>query len=143
MRKNTIMYHCEKCDKNFYVSTKTNFCPICGSREVYLGSKKLQMTAKRHIDKLNTEIIPKLNALCKELSDVYSEYMKLHETVRSYSYRGLIKKESVPEFKLPSLTKAFYQSRKSNKKEDAVQDEELNKNADYIDPRIDDGGWMW
>ncbi len=113
---NKKKYRCDSCDAEFYITLKPVCCPICGSKSVFAGSKKSKQTADEYIAELNV-IIPRMNELCNSLQDLYSRYMTLNEVLKQYEGRGIIEKDIIPRFKLPSLSKAFYDSRKKGGKQ--------------------------
>ena len=44
-------YSCNTCGSEFYITVEPNVCPICGSKNVYVGSKKSKATAREYIIK--------------------------------------------------------------------------------------------
>ena len=107
-------FRCDSCGACFYITIKPSLCPLCGSHSIYRGSKKAKETADKYISEINA-LIPQLNDVSERFSGLYSRYMIIHETLRCYAARGLIDKESIPNFCKPNLTDAFYASRKRRK----------------------------
>ena len=104
-------FRCGSCNAEFYITVCPVICPLCGSRKIYRGSKKSKETAEKYIQEVN-EIIPMIEKAFDELSSLYTRYMTVHETLKTYVARGIIDKNEMPTYILPSLTKAFYESRK-------------------------------
>lgn len=109
-------YRCEKCGTEFYITVKPSFCAVCGSDQIYKGSKKAFETAKRYLDECNS-LIPQIEETHAKLTELYIRYMTVHETLKTYASRGIISKDKVPVFKFPSMTEAFYAQRKKKSEE--------------------------
>ena len=107
-------FRCGSCDADFYITVCPKLCPLCGSSDIHKGSKKAAETAGRQIRELEN-IIPRMNEICAELSVLYSRYSTLHETLKVYSTRGIIEKNTIPKFSFPKFTEEFYASRKKRK----------------------------
>lgn len=116
MKEQKSKYICDTCNKEFYITVNPKLCPLCGGRNIHRGSKKSRDTAKRRIEELNL-IIPKMDELASDFSELYVRYMTIHEVLKTYATRGIIDKDAIPNYTIPNFTKAFYQYRKSKRKE--------------------------
>lgn len=113
MKERKSKFICDTCNKEFYITVIPKLCPLCGGQNIHRGSKKSRDTAKRYIEELNS-IIPKMDELVSDFSELYVRYMTVHEVLKSYATRGIVDKDDIPNFTLPKFTKAFYQHRKLN-----------------------------
>lgn len=103
-------YICKNCGNHITFPNGAKYCPIC-SGEL---KSKAEIYAKEKIQELQ-ELLPVLEKKYNEFAELYVKFKITNETLRTYAARGLIDKESVPEFKPETLTDIFYRSRKKRK----------------------------
>lgn len=103
-------YICKSCGKHITLPNGSKYCPIC-SGEV---ESKAETYAKEKIKELQ-ELLPVLESKYNEFAKLYVQFKLINETLRTYVARGLINRESVPDFKPEALTDIFYKSRKKRK----------------------------
>lgn len=111
MKERKSKFVCDTCNKEFYITVIPKLCPLCGGQNIHRGSKKSRDTARRYIEELNS-IIPKMDELVSDFSELYVRYMTIHEVLKSYAARGIVNKDDIPNFTIPKFTNAFYQHRK-------------------------------
>jgi len=107
------VYNCDDCENQFYITNKPNLCPFCGSHNLHKGSKKSRITINEYINDLNV-LVSEMESIFPRLEELYAEYNRKRRVLISYVCRGLLKKEDIPYIKLPSFTKAYFDSCKKS-----------------------------
>ena len=103
-------YICKSCGKHITLPNGSKYCPICSGKV----ESKAEIYAKEKIKELQ-ELLPVLESKYNEFAEMYAQFKITNETLRTYATRGLIDRESVPDFKPEALTDIFYKSRKKRK----------------------------
>lgn len=105
-------YVCKSCEKHFTLPSHSKFCPFCGGDL----QSKAEIYALEKADELRA-MLPALNEKYMEFAQMYSEFKKINEALRTYAARGIIDRSAVVDFAPEGLTEIFYKSRKKRTKE--------------------------
>ena len=99
-------YICVSCGAHLTLPSGSRYCPICSGTV----ESKSENYAKSQLQELE-KLLPALELKYNEFANIYAQFKRINETLRTYAARGLIDRDSIPDFKPETLTNIFFQSR--------------------------------